>query len=58
MSNETAGGRPVVITGIGVYAPGAANTAAFWELLTAGRTATRKISFFDPSPYRSQVHCP
>ncbi|MGH3994026.1 MAG: beta-ketoacyl-[acyl-carrier-protein] synthase family protein, partial [Pseudonocardiaceae bacterium] len=26
-----------------------------WDLLTSGRTATRRISFFDPSPYRSQV---
>jgi act minimal PKS ketosynthase (KS/KS alpha) len=27
----------------------------FWSLLTEGRTATRRISFFDPSPFRSQV---
>ncbi|WP_199442835.1 beta-ketoacyl-[acyl-carrier-protein] synthase family protein [Umezawaea beigongshangensis] len=47
--------RRVVITGIGVRAPGGAGTAQFWDLLTSGRTATRRISFFDPSPYRSQV---
>ena len=47
--------RRVVITGIGVRAPGAARTKEFWELLSSGRTATRRISFFDPSPYRSQV---
>jgi act minimal PKS ketosynthase (KS/KS alpha) len=47
--------RRAVITGIGVRAPGGRNTAEFWDLLTAGRTATRRISFFDPSPYRSQV---
>nr|WKU62173.1 beta-ketoacyl-[acyl-carrier-protein] synthase family protein [uncultured bacterium] len=47
--------RRVVITGMGVRAPGALGSGPFWELLSAGRTATRRISFFDPSPYRSQV---
>ena len=47
--------RRVVITGIGVRAPGAFGKADFWDLLSAGRTSTRTISFFDPSPYRSQV---
>ncbi|MET8833207.1 beta-ketoacyl-[acyl-carrier-protein] synthase family protein [Micromonospora sp. NPDC004540] len=47
--------RRVVITGIGVRAPGGSGAGQFWDLLTAGRTATRRISFFDPSPYRSQV---
>ncbi|GAB3744512.1 beta-ketoacyl-[acyl-carrier-protein] synthase family protein [Amycolatopsis oliviviridis] len=47
--------RRVVITGIGVRAPGASGRDAFWELLSEGRTATRRISFFDPAPYRSQV---
>jgi act minimal PKS ketosynthase (KS/KS alpha) len=27
----------------------------FWELVTSGRTATRRISFFDASAYRSQI---
>ncbi|QKZ16804.1 beta-ketoacyl-[acyl-carrier-protein] synthase family protein [Streptomyces chartreusis] len=45
----------VAITGIGVRAPGGIGTNAFWELLTSGRTATRAISFFDPSPFRSRV---
>ncbi|REE96244.1 beta-ketoacyl-[acyl-carrier-protein] synthase family protein [Thermomonospora umbrina] len=47
--------RRVVITGMGVRAPGGTGTKEFWELLTQGRTATRRISFFDPSPFRSQV---
>ncbi|WET83076.1 beta-ketoacyl-[acyl-carrier-protein] synthase family protein [Amycolatopsis sp. QT-25] len=47
--------RQAVITGIGVRAPGGAGTKEFWDLLTSGRTATRRISFFDPSPFRSQV---
>ena len=47
--------RRTVITGIGVVAPGGGNRAAFWELLTAGRTATRRTSLFDPTQFRSQV---
>ncbi|EIV93551.1 beta-ketoacyl synthase [Frankia sp. QA3] len=47
--------RRVVITGIGVRAPGGRGAKAFWDLLTQGRTATRRITFFDPSPYRSQI---
>ncbi|MFF7475317.1 beta-ketoacyl-ACP synthase II [Streptomyces sp. NPDC008092] len=48
-------GRRVVITGIGVTAPGGVGAKSFWSLLADGRTATRRISFFDPSPFRSQV---
>ncbi|PRW64205.1 beta-ketoacyl-[acyl-carrier-protein] synthase family protein [Actinopolyspora mortivallis] len=48
-------GRRVAITGMGVTAPGGVGTKNFWSMLTEGRTATRRISFFDPSPYRSQV---
>ncbi|MGY1683323.1 beta-ketoacyl-[acyl-carrier-protein] synthase family protein [Geodermatophilus sp. SYSU D01176] len=47
--------RRVVITGMGVMAPGGVGTKAFWNLLIDGRTATRRISFFDPSPFRSQI---
>ncbi|OMI34966.1 beta-ketoacyl-[acyl-carrier-protein] synthase family protein [Streptomyces sparsogenes] len=47
--------RTAVITGIGVVAPGGIGTKGFWELLTAGRTATRRISLFDPTGFRSQV---
>ena len=47
--------RRVVITGIGVVAPGAIGTKPFWDLISQGRTATRRITFFDPSPFRSQV---
>ena len=51
----TRGERRVVMTGIGVVAPGGVGTKQFWELLTAGRTATRAISLFDASPFRSRV---
>jgi minimal PKS ketosynthase (KS/KS alpha) len=38
-----------------VVAPGGVNREAFWEQITAGRTATRKITAFDPSGFRSQI---
>jgi len=47
--------RTAVITGIGVVAPGGLGTKAFWELLTDGRTATRPISLFDASAFRSRI---
>ncbi|MFF7136183.1 MULTISPECIES: beta-ketoacyl-ACP synthase II [unclassified Streptomyces] len=50
-----AGPRRAVVTGIGVVAPGGVGREAFWDLLTAGRTATRRISLFDPAALRSQV---
>ncbi|MFJ9026454.1 beta-ketoacyl-[acyl-carrier-protein] synthase family protein [Streptomyces sp. NPDC102259] len=48
-------GRRVVITGIEVLAPGGVGRKDFWNLLSDGRTATRGITFFDPSPFRSRV---
>jgi minimal PKS ketosynthase (KS/KS alpha) len=51
----TAAPRRVVVTGIGAVAPGGVTRDAFWDCLTAGRTATRRITFFDPSAFRSQV---
>ena len=47
--------RRSAVTGVGVVAPGGVTRAAFWELLTSGRTATRGITLFDPSGFRSQV---
>ncbi|MEV0247546.1 beta-ketoacyl-[acyl-carrier-protein] synthase family protein [Nocardia sp. NPDC050712] len=47
--------RRVVITGMGVMAPGGVGVGEFWKLLGDGRTATRRISLFDPAPFRSQV---
>ncbi|MFB6889266.1 beta-ketoacyl-[acyl-carrier-protein] synthase family protein [Kitasatospora sp. NPDC056327] len=49
------GARRVVITGIGVTAPGGIGTKNFWTLLTDGRTATRRISFFDAGQFRSRI---
>src|SRR6185437_3035881 len=47
--------RRVVISGIGVVAPGGIGAKEFWSLLSDGRTATRRISFFDPSRFRSRI---
>ncbi|MGW2255604.1 beta-ketoacyl-[acyl-carrier-protein] synthase family protein [Kitasatospora sp. NPDC001660] len=47
--------RRAVITGVGVVAPGGIGRQAYWDLLSAGRTATRRISLFDPAGFRSQV---
>ncbi|GGQ80966.1 beta-ketoacyl-[acyl-carrier-protein] synthase family protein [Couchioplanes azureus] len=47
--------RRAVVTGIGAVAPGGVGREAFWDLLSAGRTATRRISMFDPSAFRSQI---
>jgi act minimal PKS ketosynthase (KS/KS alpha) len=47
--------RRVAIVGVGALAPGGTGTKEFWSLLSEGRTATRTISFFDPSPFRSRV---
>jgi act minimal PKS ketosynthase (KS/KS alpha) len=45
----------VAITGIGVVAPGRPGRKAFWNLLTEGQTATRTISLFDPTGFRSRI---
>ncbi|MEV6599729.1 beta-ketoacyl-[acyl-carrier-protein] synthase family protein [Actinoplanes sp. NPDC051346] len=47
--------RRAVVTGIGAVAPGGVGREAFWDLLSAGRTATRRISMFDASAFRSQI---
>jgi minimal PKS ketosynthase (KS/KS alpha) len=47
--------RRTAVTGIGVVAPGGPTRDAFWEMITDGRTATRKISLFDPEGFRSQI---
>ncbi|MCX4393241.1 MULTISPECIES: beta-ketoacyl synthase [Streptomyces] len=47
--------RHVVITGLSVLAPGSTDTEGFWKMITAGRSAIRRITAFDPTPFRSQV---
>lgn len=55
MTAPHTGGRRVVVTGVGVVAPGGIGRKSFWTCLTDGRTATRRITLFDPAPFRSQV---
>ncbi len=47
--------RRVVVTGLGAVAPGAIGVKAYWDMLTAGRSATGLITAFDASPFRSRV---
>lgn len=47
--------REVVITGIGVEAPGGHGREQFLQRILDGRTATRTITAFDPTGYRSQI---
>ncbi|MDP9232149.1 MAG: beta-ketoacyl-[acyl-carrier-protein] synthase family protein [Actinomycetota bacterium] len=47
--------RRSAVTGVGVVAPGGVGREAFWDEITSGRTATRNITFFDPTGFRSQI---
>ncbi|EME57642.1 beta-ketoacyl-[acyl-carrier-protein] synthase family protein [Amycolatopsis decaplanina] len=47
--------RRVVITGMAVLAPGGNGVRAFWDLISSGRTATRPITLFDASGFRSRI---
>jgi act minimal PKS ketosynthase (KS/KS alpha) len=54
-ADQATQGKRVVITGIGATVPGGIGATAMWETLTAGRTATRGITLFDASGFRSRV---
>ncbi|MGP3917911.1 beta-ketoacyl-[acyl-carrier-protein] synthase family protein [Nonomuraea sp. 10N515B] len=47
--------KRAVITGIGMCVPGGVGRKEFWEFITSGRTATRPISLFDASRFRSRI---
>ncbi|ALC20203.1 beta-ketoacyl-[acyl-carrier-protein] synthase family protein [Streptomyces pristinaespiralis] len=47
--------RRVAVTGVGIVAPGGVGAPAFWDLLSSGRTATRGITLFDPTGFRSRI---
>jgi minimal PKS ketosynthase (KS/KS alpha) len=47
--------RRTAVTGVGVVAPGGATRDAFFDNITAGNTATRGITFFDPEGFRSKI---
>ena len=47
--------RRTLVTGIGVVAPGGSTRDAFWETITAGRTATRGSRSSTRPGFRSQI---
>ena len=47
--------RRVVITGMGVVAPNGIGIDNFWDSLVHGRSAVRKITYFDASSYPCHV---
>ncbi|MEV4273934.1 beta-ketoacyl-[acyl-carrier-protein] synthase family protein [Micromonospora aurantiaca (nom. illeg.)] len=47
--------RRVVITGIGVVAPGGLGAKAFWERIVAGTPMTRLVTAFDSTDFRSRI---
>lgn len=47
--------RRAVITGVGAVAPGGVGVKNFWQLLAEGKSATRAITHFDASPFRSRM---
>src|SRR3954454_22933143 len=47
--------RRSAVTGIGVVAPGGTTRETFWDRITSGKTATRRVTLFDPSSFRSQI---
>jgi len=48
-------GRRVVITGIGIIAPGGIGAADFWDSMINGRSQTSLIESFDTSGFQSKV---
>ena len=49
--------RRVVITGMGIVSPLAANREASWERLLAGQSGAGRIDVFDPSDYPCKIAC-
>lgn len=47
--------RRVVITGIGVVTCVGTSKDTFWDAIIKGKSGIKKISFFDPTPFRSQI---
>lgn len=47
--------RRTVVTGIGVVAPGGNTREDFWRRILSGMPATRRVTFFDPTEYRSRI---
>ncbi len=47
--------RRAVITGIGLITPVGSTVDSFWDNVTAGRSAVRTITHFDPTPFATRI---
>ncbi|MFC7621299.1 beta-ketoacyl-[acyl-carrier-protein] synthase family protein [Microlunatus sp. GCM10028923] len=47
--------RRVVVTGVGVVAPGGPTREDFWQRIVDGKPAIRRVTAFDPTGFRSQI---
>jgi len=47
--------RRVVVTGLGAITPAGNDVRSSWEAALAGRSGIRRISRFDPSPFKTQI---
>jgi 3-oxoacyl-[acyl-carrier-protein] synthase II len=45
----------VVVTGMGAITPLGLNVAETWAALIAGKSGVGRITFFDPSPFKTQI---
>jgi 3-oxoacyl-[acyl-carrier-protein] synthase II len=49
--------KRVVVTGIGALTPIGNNARDFWDSLVAGKSGAARITYFDPSKFKTQFAC-
>jgi 3-oxoacyl-[acyl-carrier-protein] synthase II len=47
--------KRVVITGIGLISPVGSSKSEFWESIAAGKSGIGRVTYFDPTDFRTQV---